>query len=106
MYAVRDRVDLSAFSEAAALPDIKSINVESVLPDSAAEKSLMHNFAILVGRVLKKRMPFFSTFASGLEEHITHVHYKEMSQKSEVVSYYIDNCQYNHVNFLLHQRFL
>lgn len=85
LYAVRDRVDVSKFSDDNSLPNIESIKVETILPDSDAISCILHNFTILVGRILKKRMPFFATFASDLEDHITHIHYKEMCKKSEVV---------------------
>lgn len=67
------------------LPNIESIKVETILPDSDAISCILHNFTILVGRILKKRMPFFARFASDLEDHITHIHYKEMCKKSKVV---------------------
>ena len=55
--------------------------------------ALKTNFAILVGRLLKKHMPFFATYGSGLQSHIKHVYYKEMAQKSKVVSCYMSiNC--------------
>ena len=59
MYAVKDRINMSALSNVASLPDISSVNLNSVLPCSAEETKIFHNFSILVGRVLKKRMPFF-----------------------------------------------
>ena len=34
-------------------------------------------------------MPFFKKFGSGLERHLVHERYEEMSAKSEVVSGYI-----------------
>ena len=34
-------------------------------------------------------MPFFATYGSGLESPIKHVYYKEMAQKSKVVSCYM-----------------
>lgn len=37
-------------------------------------------------RTLKKYMPFFGKFATGISRHIKHEYFAEMSQKSEVVS--------------------
>ena len=48
-------------------------------------KTMFANFAISADRVLKKYMPFFRRFASGLKTHIAHQYDKEMAQKSEVV---------------------
>ena len=86
LYAVRDRVDVSMPPDDASLPDLDTIDVHSILPDSTAKNQIMRNFAVLIGRIIKKYMPFFATFASGLEEHILHSHYHEMCMKSEVVS--------------------
>ncbi len=65
MYAVRDRLDVSDLPDDAALPDLSSVRVEKVLPDSEDHTALRSNFTVLVGRVLKKHMPFFATFGSG-----------------------------------------
>ena len=37
-------------------------------------------------------MPFFTKFGSGVERHIWHTHSEEMSQKSEIVSTYMNVC--------------
>ena len=48
--------------------------------------------SILICRVLKKHMPFFTKFGSGVERHIWHTHSEEMSQKSDIVSTYMNVC--------------
>lgn len=42
--------------------------------------------SILIGRTLKRYMPFFITFGQGVERHILHQYSEEMSRKSSVVS--------------------
>ena len=86
MYTVRNRLDTSQLSEDMPTIDFKSINVEKVLPSADDYSSLTSNFAVLVCRILKKHMPFFSTFGSGVERHIPHSYSREMAMKSEVVS--------------------
>ena len=86
IYAVQDRLDMTSLPDDAAMPDLSSVRFEDVLPDHDDDIALKTNFAVLVGRVLKKHMPFFATYGSGLESHIKHVYYKEMAQKSKVVS--------------------
>ncbi len=86
MYAVRDRVDVSHLPDAPALPDPAEINVKAVLPSAEDHEAILRNFTILAECVVKKYMPFFTNFAFGLERHIEHQYYQEMSQKSEVVS--------------------
>lgn len=85
-YAVRDRIDFSQLSDECCLVDPDDIDVSSVLPTSSAQEAIKENFGILVARILKKHMPFFSRYASALERHIPHEYSKELSAKSEVVS--------------------
>ena len=70
---------------ASSLPST-SVNLTTILPTKSDEERLCQNFAILVARVLKKRMQFFKTFGRGLEKHVLHNEYTAMSQKSEVVN--------------------
>ena len=85
-YAVRDRIDLTGVSDQKVVPDLKTIRLDDILPTSSQEKELRGNFSILFARMLKKHMPFFAKFGQGLERHIRHEFYSEMSEKSEVVS--------------------
>ena len=66
--------------------DESNINTKTLLPSESDYEQLTRNFSHHVARVLKEYMPFFSSFGSGLERHIRHQYYEEMSQKSEVVS--------------------
>lgn len=78
----------SHLSDQPALLNLDDVDVETLLPTTQEEEALKSNFAILVARVLKKHLPFFARFGSSLEQHISHLHTKEMSAKSEVVSMY------------------
>ena len=92
-YAVRDRTDISGYSDE--IPNLRntpllSIPVHSVLPSITDEKSLLHNFTLLVGRLLVDHMKYFSeNYGDVVTRHIMHDYYEEMSQKSETVSNYI-----------------
>ena len=86
MYTVRDRVDDLQLPDSTALPDLSALRVADLLPSKDDHRAITGRFAILASRVLKKYKPFFICFASGLEKHIKHKYYHEMSQKSEVVS--------------------
>ena len=67
-------------------PDISSICIDELLPSKEDESALCANFCILIAQVLKKHMPFFEKFGNGLERHIRHEYYEEMSSKSNIVS--------------------
>lgn len=86
-YAVRDRVDLTDISDVKVIPDTKDIKLDLILPTSNDKKQLLSNYGILFTRVLKKCMPWFAKFATGLDRHIKHEFYEQMSRKSEVVSH-------------------
>lgn len=85
VYAVRDRIDLSDYDDTLPSPDISSISIDKLLPSDDDNTNLRANYSILIARVLKKYMPFFNAFGNGLERHIRHQYYEEMSSKSEVV---------------------
>ena len=85
-YAVRDRIDLSSFEDRPSLPDVKCINVQSILPTQADHSVIRKNFSVLVARVLVQSLSFLEPFRNSLERHINHQFNAEMSQKSEIVS--------------------
>lgn len=80
-YAVQDRLDLTGYSDEPRNPDMSSIQVESVLPSLTDEEALRSNMSILIARILKKHLPFFVKFGAGVQRHILHHFYLEMSQK-------------------------
>ena len=85
-YAVRDCLNLDSYDSSVSAPDQTSIDLEVLLPSAEDMKEMRHDMAILIVRTLKKYMPYFAKHGKGLERHITHQFYGEMSQKSEVVS--------------------
>ena len=89
MYAVRDRINLAEFTDNPSLPEVSLADLKTILPTTQDQEVLQKNFAILIARTLTKHMPFFKKFGSGLERHLVHERYEEMSAKSEVVSVYI-----------------
>ena len=86
-YAVRDRLPIAGLKDSPSLPDFASFDAGKILPTSGDHESIISNFCVLIGRVLKKHFTFFSKFATGVPKHIKHEHYLEMCQKSEVVSH-------------------
>ena len=92
VYAVKDRVDLSGLSRIKRRPPDnltpKDIAV-AILPSIDDDKSVLHNFAIIISRILVTQLPFFKlVFEDVVEWHIPNKFSKEMSCKSEVVSNY------------------
>lgn len=79
-------MDLSSISDVQVSPNLSSIQLTDLLPTSNDSEELQKNFGILISRVLRKYMPFFSKFGKRVERHIQHEFSQEMSLKSEVVS--------------------
>ena len=92
-YAVRDRIDLSACNDCPSLPDPDLIQLDTLLPSNDDHLALITNFCHLIARVLMSYMPFFSKLGDGLERHIKHEYYSEMSSKSEVVRIVVDGSE-------------
>ena len=85
-YAVRDRLNLDDCDDSGSTPDLSSIDLELLLPSKDNETQIRNSMGILIARVLKKHIPYFEKYGKGVERHITHRFYREMSQKSSVVS--------------------
>ena len=66
VYAVRDRIDLTDYSDARSIPDFNSLDVKSLLPTTEDESALLKKLSFLIARVLKKTW-HFKHFGSSLE---------------------------------------
>lgn len=87
MYAVRDRVDLSAypdFVEEAINPSV--FPVEYFLPTSEDLEKIQANMAVLALRLLTSHLHAFVPLAPYTVLHIKHSHWNDMCKESEVVS--------------------
>ena len=101
---MKDRVDLSSLSDVppGSQPSMSEV-ISKVFP-SAHEESVMHDFAVLLARMLCTHMSYFKeTFADVIDWHISHRYSAEMSTKSDVVSCNYYNYGVRIVCFSLHQ---
>lgn len=86
-YAVKDRIDLTSFSNFKPFIDI-DVNVADLLPSSDVHSQVVKNMAVLVARILVDNMAVFKFyFGDVVERHILHKYSDEMSKKSEVVRF-------------------
>lgn len=87
-YAVKDRVNLSNFSDNPPSNTPKPEDVISTVLPTEEDDAIIHDeFSILVARILCSHITYFKdTFADIVDRHIQHKYSQEMSQKSEVVS--------------------
>jgi len=88
--AVKDRVDCSELSDIPRSVDLESVNFEAVLPSDNDLIDLKENLTVLLCRIVRTHMPFFSKHinAKTFPQHIQHQFSSEMSSKSEVVRKY------------------
>ena len=90
VYAVENQIDVSSFSDDCTdishVTDIESVSM-SFLPKSIHYVALKDNIGVLISRILYKYMDSFKFSSDGIIQwHIHRKYYKEMSNKSEVVS--------------------
>ena len=90
LFAALDRVDCSGLPSKEHIGDVPALGASVFLPTAADSKQLCSNFAVLIGRLIVKKVPYFSIFKKCIISHIPHRYSKEMSKKSTVVS----NCCY------------
>ena len=85
IYAVRDRIDFSRYSDV--VPNYDSSSLPAcILPSEEDHVAIMNNFAILAGRILQQVIPALQDMPHLTTDHIKHAYYKEMSSKSKIVS--------------------
>lgn len=92
-FAVRDRLDLSSASEDPnpfLYKPVSELPINDLLPSVSDDMTLLNNISILIGRILVKEVRYFSdTFHDVTTKHMKHMHYQEMSKKSETVSSFL-----------------
>lgn len=86
VYAVKDRIDYSSIPDPA---PSSTRNIFNIIPSSDDYAQLKKNLAILVVRILVEYIQFFNEdFRDLVTTHILHKYSYQMSQKSEVVSFF------------------
>ena len=91
-YAVRDRVDLSLFSDEPTQVDMHAYVPELLLPSQEDLQHMLQNFTVLITRVLVGYMPCFEKFSDKIVKHIPHKFTSEITKKSHVVNFVTQVC--------------
>jgi hypothetical protein len=89
-FAAHDRINLEGVSDEpsqfANVP-VNDLPLKDLLPTDSDNQQVIHNFSILVSRVLTQELKYFNhTFEGCVTNHIYHEHYEDMSKKSETVN--------------------
>ena len=85
MYAALDHVSALDLSADHPVGDISTTPLTEFLPSPADCKVLCENYAVLLRRVVVKKLTFFRVFEDCIVSHITHEHSDVMKQKSVIV---------------------
>ena len=85
-YAVHDRVDLSMCSDDPPKVDLRTLDVDTILPSQQDLDDLIRSVSIIAGRIVHKYIPAFTKIPQLVKAHIKHIHSEQMSRKSKVVS--------------------
>ena len=86
VYAVQDRISFQHLSNTPRLIYPDDVDVNKFLPTAADSTALIHNFKVLMKRILVHYLPAMSHLTD-VNQHITHQWTANMSMKSVVVSY-------------------
>ena len=84
-YAARDRIDFHYLSNDSCVGNVSELSMSSFLPTIEDCSQMRDNYAILIGRELVKKLPYFHVFADCVPMHILHEHSEAMSMKSLLV---------------------
>ena len=85
-YAVHDHLDLSSCSDDPPKVDLRTLDVDTILPSQQDLDDLITNVAIIAGRIVHKYIPAFTKVPQLVKPHFKHIHSEQMSRKSTVVS--------------------
>ncbi len=91
-YAVHDRIDMSGYSNEIPDIDVESLPFTTFLPSLNDCKKLRDNYIILASRVLVRHLAFLAPLKGCVPQHIEHAHLKELTNKSDIVSYTSSAC--------------
>ena len=97
-YAALDRVSCMGLRSDERIGDVSALGTSAFLPTTSDSKQLCSNFASLIGRLIVKKLPYFSIFKNCITHHIPHRYSLEMGKKSMVVSI----VTYKHVNMYMY----
>ena len=80
MYAALDRVNAVDLPADHPIGEISTIPLDVFLPSPTDCKELRTNYAVLLGRIVVKKLSFFQIFEDCVIHHITHEHSDVMKQ--------------------------
>lgn len=86
-FAVLNRVQDPLLDDQNQQKPVGEIQYVELLPNSHVQEMLLHNWSVLVSRVVTKYLKPFQHLANACIYHINHEYNKEMAEKSNLVSF-------------------
>lgn len=84
-YAALDRIDFRHLPNESPIGTVAELPISTFLPSLADCSALRQNYAILIGREVVKKLPYFQIFADCIPKHIHHEYSEAMGSKSVLV---------------------
>ncbi len=85
LIGVQDRIDTAHLDNTKPKRTMSSMGVQDFVPSARDFAQLRTDITVLVSRIAVSEFPAFEFMRNAVPDHITHVHSKEMSEKSKVV---------------------
>jgi len=85
-YAILDRIQAPGLENNQSQKPVKEIQFTELLPDQHVQAKLLHQWAILVSRIVTKYLKAFQPLQNKVVRHIPHHYSKEMATKSNLVT--------------------
>ena len=86
-YAVKDRIIPKGLHNSKPQKSIDELEMQEILPTTEVQESIISDLAYIIPRIIVRYLSAYKAFQKAVVYHIPHPHSKEMSEKSEVVSF-------------------
>ena len=86
-YAVKDRIIPKGLHNSKPQKSIDELEMQEILPTAEGQESIISDLAYIIPRIIVRYLSPYKAFQKAVVYHIPNPHSKEMSEKSEVVSF-------------------
>ncbi len=82
---IQDRIDTTHLDDTKPKALVSTLDVRDFVPSDSDYKRLKEDITVLISRIVVNEFPEFHFMRDSVPGHISHLHSKEMSEKSRVV---------------------
>lgn len=87
-YALKDKVSVPTLDTAQPQKNVKDLQLVDLLREKVVQDNLIWQWAVIISRILTRYIPAMKDFKKSVMYHIPNTYSKEMSTKSDAVSFY------------------